>query len=95
MLEKLKQSDVDKAKPRSKVYRIADGGGLALQVMPKREGSGRYFIYRYRYMNLQRMMIIDSARYASMRGRTKMPWGQSLAAVREGMADRTLNRRAS
>lgn len=41
------------------------------------------------------MMAADSARYTSMRGRTKMPCGQSRPAVREGMAERTLNFRAS
>lgn len=56
-LNKLKAKECDSAKPREKVYRLADGGGLFLTVMPN---GARYWQMRYRFGGAERLFQIGS-----------------------------------
>jgi integrase len=47
----------ESANPQSKPYRLPDGGGLYLQIMPK---GGKYWQYRYHYQNKQRCLSLGN-----------------------------------
>jgi integrase len=52
---KLTQAAVNSAKPRDKIYRIADGRGLCLEVQPT---AARYWRFRYRHGGKARMAAL-------------------------------------
>jgi len=44
-MQKLTATGVKQAKPKAKPFKLSDGGGLYLYVMPR----GKYWRYKYRY----------------------------------------------
>jgi hypothetical protein len=52
-MPKLTERGVATSKPRDKVYRLSDGGGLLLEVRP---GGGRAWLYRFQLAGRRRDM---------------------------------------
>lgn len=52
-LNKLTQKHIDHAKPAEKVFNLADGGGLILQIQPS---GGKWWRLRYRFAGKQMML---------------------------------------
>jgi integrase len=48
---------LDKLKPKAKLYRIADGSGLCIEVHP---GGGKYWRYRYRFAGKAKMISLGT-----------------------------------
>jgi integrase len=56
-IHKLKAKQIDAAAPRDKVYRLSDGAGLFLSVMPT---GARYWQLRYRFGGAERLFQIGA-----------------------------------
>jgi integrase len=56
-LNKLKQKQIDNAKPREKPYTMADGGGLVLSVQPS---GARWWRFRYRFAGRAKMLSMGT-----------------------------------
>lgn len=54
-MSKLTATAVKQAKPKEKTYRLADGGGLYLEVSPK---GGKYWRYKYRFSGKEKRLSI-------------------------------------
>ena len=54
-LEKLSAVEIKTAKPKDKTYKLADGGGLYLQVSPD---GGMYWRYQYRFLGKQKSLAL-------------------------------------
>ena len=52
---KLTVKEVQNAKPESKMYRLADGNGLCLQIEPN---GSKYWRLRYRFANTAKMLAL-------------------------------------
>ncbi|MGJ4889014.1 tyrosine-type recombinase/integrase [Bradyrhizobium sp. HKCCYLRH3099] len=52
---KLSQRDIDRAKPKDKPYKLADGGGLYLEVMPN---GSKYWRFKYRIDGTEKKLAI-------------------------------------
>src|SRR5690554_3623724 len=76
-MEKLTALQVSQAKPTDKTYKLADGGGLYLQITPD---AGKYWRYQYRYCGKQKSLALGvypeislkSARKAHKEARLKL-----------------------
>lgn len=76
-MSKLTATAVKQAKPKEKAYRLADGGGLYLEVSPK---GGKYWRYKYRFSGKEKRLSIGvypgvslkDARKAHQEARTKL-----------------------
>lgn len=55
LLAMLTDAKLRNLKPKSKLYRVADGGGLNIEVQPT---GARYWRYRYRFAGKQRMLSL-------------------------------------
>ncbi len=55
--KKLKVRRCDTARPKAKPYRLTDGGGLSLRVMP---GGSKYWQYRYRHGGRETILQLGS-----------------------------------
>ena len=53
-MQKLTATTVKQAKPKAKPYKLSDGGGLYLYVMPK----GKYWRYKYRYAGKEKLLAL-------------------------------------
>src|SRR5208337_2918273 len=51
----LKEIHIRNAKPKSKLYRLFDGGGLYLEVSPT---GGKYWRYKYRYAGKEKRLAL-------------------------------------
>ena len=56
-LNKLKQKQIDAAKPAEKPYTLADGGGLVLSVRPT---GARWWRFRYRFAGRAKMLSMGT-----------------------------------
>jgi hypothetical protein len=56
-LNKLKQKQIDNAKPREKPYTMADGGGLVLSIQPT---GARWWRFRYRFAGRAKMLSMGT-----------------------------------
>ena len=54
-MEKLSALEIKKAKPKDKTYKLADGGGLYLQISPD---GGMYWRYQYRFLGKQKSLAL-------------------------------------
>ena len=53
-MQKLTATAVKQAKPKTKPYKLADGGGLYLHVKP----NGKYWRYKYRFANKEKLLAL-------------------------------------
>ena len=53
-MQKLTATAVKQAKPKAKPYKLSDGGGLYLHVMPK----GKYWRYKYRFAGKEKLLAL-------------------------------------
>jgi integrase len=98
-MPKLTERGVASAKPKEKVYRLSDGGGLLLEVRP---GGGRAWLYRYMLNGKRRDMglgaypavgLAEARRKARVAGETAKD-GQDPLALKEAEAKATAARQA-
>ncbi|MCG7360809.1 integrase arm-type DNA-binding domain-containing protein [Roseomonas sp. ACRSG] len=98
-MPKLTERGVASAKPREKVYRLSDGGGLLLEVRP---GGGRAWIYRYMLEGKRRDMglgaypavgLAEARRKARVASETAKG-GQDPLALKEAEAKAVAARKA-
>ena len=54
-MHNLKAAAVKQAKPKARVYKIFDGGGLHIKVNPS---GAKYWHYDYRYMGMRRTLAL-------------------------------------
>lgn len=53
--QRLTDAKLRQLKPRDKTYKVADGGGLYLEVVPK---GGRYWRYKYRFNGVEKRLAL-------------------------------------
>src|SRR5260370_41128307 len=61
----LTDATIKAAKAQEKMYRLSDGGGLYLQVMPK---GGMYWRYNYRVEGVQKTLAIGTYPIMPLKG---------------------------
>lgn len=68
---KLNARQVDAAKPKEKAYKLADGAGLYLEVVPS---GSRYWRMKYRFNGKEKRMALESIQQCPLhkRGRYVM-----------------------
>lgn len=70
---KLTKKACDNAKPKERPYKLADGGGLYLQVTPQ---GGLYWRLKYRFGGKEKLLALGTYTHGSAglgRKRTKNP----------------------
>lgn len=77
-MQKLTATAVKQAKPKSKPYKLADGGGLYLLV----QGNGKYWRYKYRFAGKEKLLALGTYPDISLADARK-----SHQAARESLAN--------
>jgi len=85
---KLTDMAIKKAKPQEKTYKLADGGGLFLQIEPK---GGKLFRYAYRFAGKQKLLALgkypdvslQEARERHLEARKQLAHGIDPAAAKK------------
>jgi hypothetical protein len=54
-INKLSDTEIKNAKPKEKTYRLADGGGLYVEIKPE---GGKYWRMKYRYAGMEKRLAI-------------------------------------
>ncbi len=76
----LKHTEIKNLKPKDKLYRVADGNGLCIEVTPK---GKKFWRYRYRFNNKPSMITVGKFPDLSLAdARTKVPEYQKM--LKEG-----------
>ena len=77
-MQKLTATAVKQAKPKAKPYKLADGGGLYLQV----KAAGKYWRYKYRFASKEKLLALGTFPDISLADARKLH-----QAARENLAD--------
>jgi integrase len=83
----LTAKEIDNAKPRSKPYKLADGGGLCLLIPPS---GARLWRWRYRFDGKEKMMALGEYPFVTLKDAREHHFGarQKLAAGIDPMMER-------
>jgi integrase len=87
----LKDIHVRNAKPKAKIYRLFDGGGLYLEISP---GGGKYWRYKYRFAGKEKRLAfgtypdlsLSEAREVHAQARKALAKGEDPSAVKREAA---------
>src|ERR1700722_4757016 len=87
----LKDIHVRNAKPKAKIYRLVDGGGLYLEISP---GGGKYWRYKYRFAGKEKRLAfgiypdlsLSEARELHAQARKALAKGEDPSAVKREAA---------